>query len=323
MSSARAGGATVARGAQDLVEAVPGLHGVAAVSASELCSLPSASLDVATVLRHLQSLDEACVRGADGVVLTTGTDTMEEVAYLLDLLWARSEPLVLTGAMRTADAPGADGPANLLAAVTVASAAQARSRGCLVVMNDEVHAAAAVRKLHTVSPAAFGSPSTGPVGHVQEGKALLRPRGARPRILTVAAGSAVPRIALLRLSLGDDTTLLESAAASHDGIVVEAFGAGHVPSWWVDPLTSAAERVPVVLASRTGCGSLLEHTYGFSGSESDLLGRRLLSAGDLDGLKARLLLTLALMSGEGRHGVADAFARRPSGFGAVPDDHDG
>lgn len=310
MTSTDTGGATPSVGAADLVDAVHGLTAVATIRTSALSAVPSASLDIAGVLAMVPALESACRDGADGVVVTTGTDTLEEVAYLLDLVWRSTVPLVLTGAMRTADAPGADGPANVLAAVTVAASPAARARGCLVALNDEVHAADAVRKLHTSSPAAFASPSTGPAGRVHEGRVLLMPSAQRMPALRVEPGRVVPRVALVRIALGDDATLLVAALERFDGIVVEALGGGHVPRWWVDPLLDAAARMPVVLASRTGAGPLLERTYGFVGAERQLLEGGLLSAGTLDGLKARILLTLAMMSGRNRADQDRLFAAR-------------
>jgi L-asparaginase len=305
-TGAGAGGARPTVDAATLVAAVPRLADVAAIDAASLLSLPSPSLDIVSLLRVITELDATCSAGADGVVVTTGTDSLEEVAYLFHLLWRRPEPLVVTGAMRTADAPSADGPANLLGAVTVAASAEARERGCLVVMNDEVHAADVVRKTHTTSVAAFQSPGRAPVGRVHEGAALLEPRVPRGRIFAVPPEPQVPAVGLVRVALGADTVLVERAVEVYDGLVVEAMGGGHVPSWWEEVLVDAAARVPVVLASRTGEGSALTSTYGFVGSERPLLDAGLLPAGSLDGLKARVLLTVALMSSRDRREVEAA-----------------
>ena len=313
-TSLSAEGATPTADAAALVAAVPRLAQIAEIDAASLLALPSASLDVASLLQVLTDLDAACSAGADGVVVTTGTDALEEVAYLFHLLWRRPEPLVLTGAMRTADAPSADGPANLLGAVTVAASAEARGRGCLVVMNDEVHAADVVQKRHTTSVAAFASPGRGPVGRLHEGEALLAPRVPRGRILELPENSRVPAVGLVRVALGHDTALLERAAEVYDGLVIEGAGGGHVPSWWVEPLLGAAERIPVVLASRTGAGALLTRTYGYVGAERLLLDGGLLPAGDLDGLKARVLLMVALMSTGERGGVEQTVLDIASGW---------
>jgi L-asparaginase len=301
MTSQPGHGARPSLDAGALLDAVPGLQQVASIDATAWAAVPSASLTIEELLGLLNDLEKACESGAEGAVVTTGTDTMEEVGYLIDLLWCRAEPVVVTGAMRAADAAGADGPANLLSAVTVAASRDARDRGCLVVMNDEVHSARSVRKLHTTSTAAFGSPSTGPAGRVQEGRARFHvAASARCSLDRPRPDAPLPRVALLRVTLGDDIALLDCALERYDGLVVEAFGAGHVPTWWADPLIEAAGRMPVVLASRTGAGSLLECTYGFVGSEQHLLDGGLISAGSLDGPKARILLTLSLAAGPGR-----------------------
>lgn len=300
-----AGGATPTLTAQGLLDAVPGLADVADVVTHSLRNLPSASLEVADVRAFVREAQRACAAGADGVVASQGTDTLEETAYLVDLLWARPEPIVLTGAMRPADAVGADGPANLESAVRTAASPDARGRGCLVVMNDEVHTARAVRKTHTTSPAAFASPATGPVGRVQEGAVRLPAAGPRRRPVEVADDAAVPAVGLLRAALGADDRMVRWAAATYDGLVVEAMGGGHLPHWWVEPMAEAARRIPVLLASRTGSGAILGQTYAFAGAERGLLAAGLLSAGDLDGLKSRILLTAALMASADRARVAE------------------
>lgn len=301
------GGATPTETAESLVQTVPCLAQVAEVTSRTLRNLPSASLDIPTLLGVLPELEAACAEGAAGVVLTQGTDTLEEVAYLFDLVWGRSEPLVLTGAMRTADAVGADGPANLLAAVTVAASPDTAGRGCLVVMNDEVHHARQVRKMHTTSLGAFASPATGPVGRVTEGRVSFSSPPGRRRSLEVRPAATTPRVGLVRLALGDDTTGLEALGEAYDALVIEAFGAGHVPSWWTDALARLAAAKPVVLASRTGAGCGLTGTYDFAGAESGLLRSGLIPAGDLDGLKARILLTVSMMASDRHAGAVEIF----------------
>lgn len=311
-STDSAPGAVPTLDADGLVAALPQLAEIASIDAASLASVPGASLTLEDLLTHLKDLEAACAAGADGIVITTGTDTMEEVGYLFDLLWGGPEPIVLTGAMRTADTPGADGPANLFAAVTVAAAPAARGRGSMVVMNDEVHQARAVRKTHTSSPAAFQSLDGGPIGRVHEGVAMLGPPAPRLDAFALPDVSQLPRVALVRVALGDDTRILERAATEYDGVVVESTGGGHVPSWWVAPLLAAAERIPVVLASRTGSGPMLRDTYGFTGSERQLLNGGLVSAGVLDGLKARILLVVALMTTSDPIELAEIISRRSS-----------
>ncbi|WP_202977764.1 asparaginase domain-containing protein [Nocardioides daphniae] len=160
----RDAGALPTVGADALVAAVPALAEVADVRATQVLQVPSCEVTVPDLVALVATMRAAVDAGATGVVVTQGTDTLEEAAFVVDLLWDRPEPVVFTGALRTPDSPGADGPANLLAAVRVAVAEQARGLGVVAVLNDEVHAARLVRKTHSSNPAAFSSPGAGPFG---------------------------------------------------------------------------------------------------------------------------------------------------------------
>jgi L-asparaginase len=296
--------------AEELVAAVPGIPGSIRVEAATVRQLPGASLTFGDVLDLAGVIRTRLEAGATGVVVTQGTDTIEESAYLLDLVHGEDTPVVVTGAMRNPTMAGADGPANLLAAVQVAASPVARGLGCLVVFNDEIHAARHVRKTHATSTAAFASPNVGPVGHVVEGEVrMLSIPAPRFHVAGVTQHRDV-RVALVTVALGDDGELLRAVAAGRfDGLVVAGFGAGHVPAAVVSLLTELAARIPVVLASRTGAGPLLTRTYGFPGSGRDLLDHGLISAGVLHPLKARVLLHLLLLAGRtGRNEIVEAFA---------------
>lgn len=305
-----AGGVVPALSAHELLAAVPGLHATGVqLTVHDFRQVPGASLTVEDIAALSSAIAEQLDHGADGVVVTQGTDTIEETAFLIDLMHDRDQPVVVTGAMRNPTQPGADGPANLHAAVLTAADPVTRGLGCVVTMNDEIHAARLVRKTHTVSPAAFASPGSGPLGRVTEGRVLLRARPA-PRpfpALTPAPGRRV-RVALHTVTLGDDGATLEAVGAHCDGLVVAALGAGHVPQPMVAPLARLAARIPVVLASRIGTGPVLADTYGFPGSEKDLRTRGLIAAGDLDPYKARLLLHLLLTQNRSRAQIATIFA---------------
>ncbi|MFJ2770039.1 asparaginase [Streptomyces sp. NPDC087300] len=288
----------------DAAGAVPADVGV---EVHDVRKLPSSSLDFEDVAELADHVERA--RGAGhGVVVVQGTDTLEETAFLLDLACAPGTPVVVTGAMRRPDLPGADGPANLAAAVTVAADPGCAGLGVLVVLADEIHAARHVRKTHTTSVATFASPGAGPVGTVVEGRPRVLLRPARPVADRPLPLRGTARVALVTLSLGDRGELLDAVDGRFGGLVVAAFGAGHVPAWLVEPLAALAARIPVVLASRTGAGPLLGHTYRGPGSEHDMLGRGLLSAGTLDAPKARLLLYALLADGADRAQVAAEFA---------------
>lgn len=308
MSPSAEGGVVPTLGAEMLVAAVPELDGLARVEARSFRQMPGSHLLFDDLEELAQAIRELAAQGKRGVIVTQGTDTIEESAFALDRLLDLEMPVIVSGAMRNPSLAGADGPANLLASVQVAISEDARGMGCLVVMNDEVHAARFARKLHTSSPAAFGSPLAGPIGWISEGRVRFNARlGRVPAIASAPAGDA--RVGLVTIALGDDGTHVR-ALLSHgvDGLVVAGSGGGHVRPEVAELLGEAAGRMPVVLASRTGSGETLERTYGFPGSEIDLLRRGLVRAGWLDALKARILLTLLLRRGiSGRDAVGKAF----------------
>lgn len=294
----------------DLLAAVPGLGEVARVGATQFLQVPSCEVTVPDLLRLVAAMRQAVDDGAAGVVITQGTDTLEETAFVLDLLWDRPEPVVLTGAMRTPDAPGADGPANLLAAVTVAADAVARDVGVLAVLDDEVHAARYVRKAHTTSTAAFVSPDAGPLGRLGEGRLHLMFRPLRRRVaLRVEPDATVAKVAVLRIGMGESDELVAALPAlGYAGAVVEGVGGGHVPRALVPALVRLVEQMPVVLASRAGAGPVLSSSYGYPGGDVDLTSRGLIPAGTADAAKARLALALMLASGATR-AEAESFVR--------------
>jgi L-asparaginase len=290
--------ATMDRDAADIVGAVPALAEIAHLFPESYRRSASADLGFADIAGLAGRIDTLAA-DVHGVVVTQGTDTLEETAFLLDRLVQSDLPIVITGAMRNAGLPGADGPANLVAAVRVAASPLARNIGVLVVLNDEIHLAQFVRKGHATSSATFESRPLGPVGWVAEGRVRLPlvPR-TRPRRFRLSPEAAFPQVALLRLSLGDSPRLIDMIAApDFAGGVVECYGAGHVSQRVLDALGALAGRMPTVFASRTGAGEVHLSSCDFAGSELRLLERGLIPAGSLDGLKARLLLTLLLACG--------------------------
>lgn len=308
-SSAGSSGARVSLTGEDLLRAIPGLDSVARVRVRSLRQVPSGDLTMKDVLELVVEIRREIEGGASGVVVAQGTDTLEEVAFLLDLLIETDAPIVVTGAMRNASLPGSDGPANLLAALKVAASEEARGIGALVVFNDEVHAARFVRKRHPTSTATFGSPLTGPLGIVVEDRVRLfmRPRG---RVFVELPPSPPDiKVALVSIVFDDEGDLLsEKALAPYQGVVVAAFGAGHVPRRIVSRLRELNERMPVVVASRTFGGEMLKETYGYPGGEMDLLANGLVFAGGYEALHARILLQLLLMAAASKHVIASTFA---------------
>lgn len=310
MAPSASGGIVPALGADDLVASVPGLAELdVKITTESLRSLPSPSLGFADLVALSIRVQEEIAAGAIGVVVTHGTDTIEETAFFLDLTVSADAPVVVTGAMRHPHSAGPDGPANLYSAIRVALSPAARGLGALVVMSDEVHGARFVRKSHTSSTGAFVSPGFGPLGLVVEGDPRIR--GAARTGLTLPADPRVTdvRVGLITVAMGDDGELLRRAGDLFDGIVIAGLGAGHVPAGMVPVVAEQAARVPVVLSTRTGSGSVLRHTYGYAGSERDLLDRGLIQSGFLDPAKSRVLLTLLLATAAGRPEIAEAFDR--------------
>jgi len=309
MTRAPDGGVSPALSAADLLAAVPGLTGIEAeLRTVDFRRKPGASLSFTDLFELVDAINDAFRNGCTGVVVTQGTDTIEEVAYALDLMLSDDAPVVVTGAMRNPTMAGADGPANILAAARVAASRSARRLGCLVVLNDQIHAARWVRKTHTASTGAFASPGHGPLGDVYEGRVRI-PVALRHRSPAIRPGPATSvRTGVATVVLGDDGTLVEAMAEHVDGLVIAALGVGHVPAGAVPAVGRLAERIPVVLASRTGAGPVHDSTYSFPGSERDLLARGLISAGYLDPLKARILLHLLIASGADTARIRKTFA---------------
>ena len=308
MVPAETGGIAPKLGAEELVASVPALAEVAEIEAHSPLRLPSPSLTPENLVDVARRVEEGFAEGADGAVIIQGTDTIEESAFLLDLLVAGDKPVVVTGAMRGADAPGADGPANLLSSIIVAAAPETCGLGTVAVLNYDIHAARFVQKSHTALPSAFSSPLVGPIGVVAERRPRVFARVERTPTWPAAKGPPAP-VALVKWPMGEDGRLLAALPGlGYRGVVIEGMGAGHVPADAAPLLGDLAARIPVVLASRAMTGPVFSKTYGYPGAEIDLIRRGLVPAGYLSGLKARLLLGLILRSSPSADAVRNGFA---------------
>lgn len=229
-----------------------------------------------------------------GVVVSQGTDTLEDTAYFLDTsLTLPDTGLVVTGAQRVPYAPGSDAGPNLRDATQVARAPQARGRGALVVFNEEVHAASSVRKLSSYQLNGFGSPGIGPIGFVDGDEARLGIPPQQSR--TVTPGKQLPRVDIIPVALDASPALIKAAIESGaKGLVIDAIGRGHVPPCWVKPLAAVIDAgVPIAIASSTLWGNLAE-VYEYPGCLAELVALGALKASHLNARKARLRLMCAL-----------------------------
>jgi len=293
-----AGGAVPTLAGAELLAAVPGLAGRAEVVPVDLGRTPASHFSFADVLRIRGEVDAAL---ADpqmaGVVVVQGTDTLEETAFAWDLCHFDERPVVVTGAMRNASESGWDGPANVLEAVRVAAARGARGAGVLVTMGGIVHAADAVAKRHASAVDAFATREGPPLGRVGKGGVRLRARGPRRLLPSVPRVAALP-VPIVVAALETDGSLLDAAVRDGArGIVVAATGSGNThPDLLRAAVAARDANVPVVLASRTGAGSVGPF-YAFPGGGATWARAGILLAGDLTPVQARVALALAMGAG--------------------------
>jgi L-asparaginase len=276
------------------------------VTVTDVSTVASFALSTADLRAVLLGIRRCLADDVDGVVVTHGTDTMEESAYLADLVHDDPRPVVFTGAQRPFDSPAPDGPGNLAAALRVAASPAARDLGVLLCFDGLAYAARGVRKVDTLRSAAFDAPGRGPLLRVTGTAVLPLARPARGPAVPLDLERELPRVDVVPCYLGADDALLRAAvAAGARGVVLEAFGAGNVP-----PAIAAAAAelvaggVPVLVCSRVPAGPVAP-LYAGGGASLASAGARF--AGDLSPWQARLLLGAALaIAPDSPHRVLDA-----------------
>jgi len=291
------GGAVPALAGREILAAARGIEAVAEVEVDDFGAYPGPHMSVARmwalrerVLSHLERED------VDGVVVTHGTDTLEESAYLIARSSVTAKPIVFTGAMRAASDLGWDGPANLIAAVRTAASAEARGQGVLVVMGDRIFAGADVTKAHTHMLDAFESPGLGPLGIVDDGRVVFRRETPSTRTVVMAERLAEP-VDIVYTWAGADSRLIDAARRESLGLVVAALGRGNVPPEMVGGIERWVEAgKPIVIASRAQRGRV-GHTYGYPGGGRRLFAAGAIFAGSRRPQQARIDLMLGLGAG--------------------------
>ena len=281
--------------AEALLDMIPSNVVVNDLKAETIINVPSAHLSLDDQLHICRKARDAARRGI-GVVVTHGTDTLEETAMLCDILHDAETPIVFPGAIRPASSPGADGPANLVDAISIAASEAASGMGVLVCFGGEIHHARGARKTDTTSLVAFSSPQTGPLGRVTEGHPTIWSK--IPRNPSLDPPDLDRRVLVVPTCAGDDGSLSRAALdIDPDGVVIGTLGAGHVPPPILELWAEAAQRIPVVVYSRPERGVILNATYGYRASERDLRETLVIPAGFLSPQAARMKLLACLGSG--------------------------
>jgi L-asparaginase len=303
-----AGGAVPTLTGAKLVGLAPGIESVAELEIHEWATMPGAHLTVDQMWSLRGYIADLVARpDIDGVVVTQGTDTIEETSYLTHRSLITPKPIVFTGAMRTSEDLGWDGPSNLTDAVRVAASLDARGSGVLVVFNSRIYTAGDVTKVHTYMLDAFDSPGLGPLGVLDDGRVLFR-RGLPGERESLAPPRPATPVDIVYAYAGADGRLLDALRGEGRGVVVAALGRGNTPlAMYEAVLRWIADAKPVVITSRAARGRV-GPTYGFPGGGRSLYAAGAIFAGARRPAQARIDLMLALGAGLGADELIAAFA---------------
>ncbi len=270
-------------------------------------SIPSPQIAPQHMLRLAAIIHEK-VNEYDGFVITHGTDTLEETAYFLDLISETEKPIIITGAMRSANEIGSDALYNLISSLRTATSDDAWNKGVLVVMNDEIHTARNVTKTSTSNVATFQSPQHGPIGIVTKESIIfyhtILTRDAWP------VSKITQNVSMLKAYAGMDVEILDAIRqAAPDGLVLEALGQGNLPKQTLPSLQRYIEdNIPVILVSRCYKG-IVQPTYAYDGGGKQLMNMGVIFADGLTGPKARLKLLVALETTTDKEKLKEMFEK--------------
>lgn len=290
----RIGAAIPSLSNDEIMSLVTNIDQFAKIEAINFSKLPGPHI-TPSLMMDLQKivLETIYRKDIEGVVITHGTDTLEETAYLLDLTIKSEKPIVVVGAMRNSSELGYDGPSNLAAAVCTAISPQAKSKGVLVVMNNEVNAASEVTKTNTLSLDTFKSLEFGALGIVDNDRVIFHREIVNRQY--IPATSIIIDVNLIKCVAGMDSQLMKYCVnTGAKGIVIEALGRGNVPPSMLEGIEYALDNnVAVIMVSRCPTGRVLD-TYGYEGGGRQLRNLGIILGGNLPGEKARIKLMLAL-----------------------------
>lgn len=278
----------------EVMSMVTGIEKFAQIECYEFSNLPSphvtpeSMLELSKFVKGLLDREEIY-----SVVITHGTDSLEETAYLLDLTLNSIKPIIVTGSMRSSSELGYDGPANLSASICTAISEEAEKRGVLVCLNDELNCASEVTKANSMSLNAFKTPGFGPVGIIDNNQAIFYRDRLRRQLIEI--DHIVSKVSLIKCVAGMDSSIIDFCIDKGDeGIVIEGMGRGNVPPTMVSAIERAVQRgIPVVIVSRCFEGRVLD-TYGYPGGGKNLRNIGVIFGDNLPGQKARIKLMVAL-----------------------------
>ena len=269
---------------------------IADLYVEDLYHLASPQITEREMLGIKNRIEEAVEEGYDGVVVTHGTDTLEETAYYLELTLDVNLPIVITGAMRSSNEIGADGLANLRSSLVVATDEESSDKGVLVVMNDEVHTATYVTKTHTTNVATFQTPTFGPIGLVSKNNVIYFQKLIKEEHYEV--NTTEKKVYLLKAYAGMDEKLINAVCdLGADGLVIEALGAGNLPPQTVSAVRNCIKKsIPVVFVSRAFNG-VTQDVYDYEGGGKRFQQDGVIFTTGLSGQKARVKLMILLEAG--------------------------
>ena len=293
--------------ADEIMSMIPGVEDYAEIEAYTFSSMPSPHMTLETMLKLSKFTTELVERDdIDGVVITHGTDTLEETAYLLDLTVKTKKQVVVTGAMRSGSELGYDGPFNLATSICTAISDEAVGRGVLVCFNGELNSASEVTKANSMALNAFRTPNFGPIGIVDNDNVIFY-RDAN-HLEKYDVSKIEKQVALIKCVVDMDSSYIDYLIEKgYGGIVIEALGRGNVPPKMVEGIKKAIElEIPVVVVSRCFEGRVFE-SYGYEGGGKQLKNLGVIFGDTLPGQKARIKLILAINSGMNIHEVARVF----------------
>lgn len=294
---------------EEIMAKVRGIEDYAEIEDHTFSSLPSPHMTIELMTELSKFVCELVNRGdIDGVVITHGTDTLEETAYFLDLTIDINKPVVITGAMRSSSELGYDGPANLTASICTAASEEAKGRGVLVCFNGELNSAQEVTKANSMALNAFRTPNFGPIGIVDNNRVIFYREVADGDY--VPANSVTEKVAIIKCAAGMENDFINLAIENgYKGIVLEALGRGNVPPTLVEPIKKAIDNgITIVLTSRCFEGRVYD-SYGYAGGGKELRNMGVIFGESMPSQKIRIKLLLLLSAKHSYEYIKESFEK--------------